>query len=245
MSSETTAPRIEQIQFEGKPAWIKRPEAQRSNFYSSLHKGFRYFLPAALQPTGAQGGMSSLLQEAARLKAFAALSVRVPQVYEIADEHIVLSDCGLQLRHILQHSDDVPYKWQLLEKAMTNLAELHGHGLAHGRPHLKDMTVLADHIYLLDLEEDPVAVMDLKYAQARDVWLLLASSNEFCMAPLQELDTLLAVYQDHSKTDIRNEMRDLGRDLRKFRKMIGLFKAQSASLDVSGSYWATKVFEAI
>lgn len=245
MSSETTAPRIEKIQFEGKPAWIKRPEAQRSNFYSSLHKGFRYFLPAALQPTGAKGGMPSLLQEAARLKAFAAASVRVPEVFEIADEHIVLSDCGPQLRHILQHSDDVSFKWQLLEKAMTNLAELHGHGLTHGRPHLKDMTLLADQIYLLDLEENPVAVMDLKYAQARDVWLLLASSNEFCTAPLEELEALLSVYLDHAKTDIRNEMRDLGRDLRKFRKMLGFFRAQNGSLDVSGSYWATKVLEAI
>jgi hypothetical protein len=85
--------------------------------------------------------------------------------------------------------------------------------------------------------------MDLKYAQARDVWLLLASSNEFCTQSLQELDALLAVYLGQSKTDIRSELCVLGDDLRKFRKVIGFFRAQNASFDVSGSYWATIVLE--
>ncbi len=245
MLSEKTAPRIEKTLFEGKPAWIKRPEERRSSFYSFVHKGLSNFLPAALRPTGSGGGMPGLLQEAARLRAFAKASVRVPDVLEITDAHIVLSDSGKQLREVLRQSDSRQDKQRLLKKAMANLAELHALGFAHGRPHLKDMTLFEDSIYLLDLEEDPVAVMELRYAQARDVWLLLASSNEFCSAPLKELEALLAVYQSHSKTDIRDEMRILGRDLRKFRKAIGFVRAQNVSFDVSGSYWATKVFENI
>lgn len=243
MLSDKTAPRIEKTLFEGRPAWIKRPEQQRSGFYSFVHKGLSHFLPAALQPTGAGGGMPSLLQEAARLKAFAAASVRVPDVLDVTDDYIVLSDSGLQLREVLRQSDSKQDRQKLLAKAMENLAELHKHGFAHGRPHLKDMTLSEDRIYLLDLEEDPVSVMDLRSAQARDVWLLLASSNEFCTDTPKELEALLAVYQDHSEIDIRDEMRVLGRDLRKVRKIIGFFGAQNASFDVSGSYWATRVFE--
>lgn len=245
MASETLPPRIEKTVFEGKPAWIKRPESPRSGIFTVVHKALSYFLPAALQPTGSGGGLAGLRQESARLRAFSAASVRVPDVLEITDDHIVLSDCGLQLREVLRQSDDKAKKHRLLAKAMANLAELHSHGFAHGRPHLKDMTLFEDEIFLLDLEEDPTSVMDLRYAQARDVWLLLASSDEFCNDSTNELPALLAVYLNHSTVDIRDEMRNLGRDLRKFRKIIGFFRAQNASFDVSGSYWATKVFEAI
>ena len=250
MASKTHPRRIEKTVFDGKPAWIKRPEEPRSGIFTFVHKGLSHFLPAALQPTGSGGGLAGLLQESARLRAFSAVSVRVPEVLEITDDHIILSDCGFQLREMLRQSDNKADKQRLLAKAMANLAELHSHGFAHGRPHLKDMTLFEDEIFLLDLEEDPISVMDLNYAQARDVWLLLASSNEFCTNPSStepstELGALLAVYLSHSTTDIRDEMRDLGRDLRKFRKIIGFFRAQNASFDVSGSYWATKVFEAI
>ncbi|MFT5344072.1 MAG: hypothetical protein ACI9BH_003297, partial [Paracoccaceae bacterium] len=178
------APRIAKTQFEGAPAWIKRPEEQRSNIFSFLHRILSLFLPAALQPTGARGGMSSLRDEAARLKTFKAAAVRVPDVLEITDDHIVLSDCGPQLRGVLQDTTDRQDRQALLEMAVRNLADLHAQGLTHGRPHLKDMTLLGGQIYLLDLEEDPLAVMQLGYAQARDIWLVLASSTEYCESPL-------------------------------------------------------------
>ncbi|MBL4767998.1 MAG: hypothetical protein JKY94_09835 [Rhodobacteraceae bacterium] len=245
MSSDKTAPRIAKTQFEGTAAWIKRPEKQRSNIYSFLHWGLSFFLPSALQPTGAHGGMPSLLDEATRLRAFRAASVRVPDVLEVTDKHIVLSDCGPQLLGILRETTDRHSRQKLLEKAMRNLADLHVQGLTHGRPHLKDMTLLEGNIFLLDLEENPLAVMSLGAAQARDVWLLLASSTEFCEVPVKELTALLSMYQSHSKTDINQELQALGRDLRVFRRIIGLVRAQKSSRDVSGAYWATKVLEAL
>lgn len=243
MCTDKTPPRIEKTLFEGKPAWIKRPEEQRSNLFSFLHRYLGFFLPAALQPTGARGGMPSLLDEATRLKTFKAASVRVPDVLKTAEDHIILADCGPQLRRTLQATTDKQDRQKLLEKAMINLAGLHAKGLTHGRPHLKDMTLLDGQIYLLDLEENPLSVMGLGYAQARDVWLLLASSSEFFEAPLDDLTALLALYQKHAKTDLGQELRALGRDLRVFRRIIGFARAQNVSRDVSGSYWATKVLE--
>lgn len=243
MSTDTSLPRIEKILFEGKSAWIKRPEAQRSNVFSFLHRCLGFFLPAALQPTGARGGMASLLDEATRLTAFAAASVRVPQVLEVSGDYIILSDCGPQLRSVLRRTDNRDEVRMLLEKAVVNLAGLHARNLTHGRPHLKDMTLYEDNIYLLDLEEDPLSVMALGHAQARDVWLVLASSTEFCKAPFDDLTTLLALYQKHAKTDIFPQLQALGRDLRVFRRLIGFVRAQNVSRDVTGAYWATKVLE--
>lgn len=190
--------------------------------------------------------MESLLSEANRLKRFAAASIPVPEVLDVATDHIVLSDCGSQLRTVLTGITNQKEQRAVLERAVANLAALHAAGLVHGRPHLKDMTLGEDgQIYLLDLEEDPLRVMTLSDAQMRDVWLLLASCAEFCPDTFDDLTSLLAVYQDASEHDIRRQARAFGRNLRWVRKLVDLAKARDASRDVFGAYWAIRVLESV
>lgn len=244
MSSDNSAPRISRTVFDGKDAWIKRPEDRRSNVFSFLHWCLGFFLPTALQPTGAQGGMESLQDEAERLTLFAAASIKVPIVLEMSSDHIVLSDCGHQLRDILAATANNDEKHDLLERAVRNLAALHVAGLTHGRPHLKDMTLAEDgEIYLLDLEEDPLSVMGLAEAQTRDIWLFLASCAEFCPDTFDDLTALLSVYQNAMPHDIRRDARALGRKLRPIRKLVDFARASNTSRDVFGAYWAIKVLE--
>lgn len=243
MPSGDAGPRIERTLFEGRDAWIKRPEKPRSNGFSFLHSCLGFFLPDALQPTGSQGGMQGLLDEADRLKTFAAASVRVPSVLEVTDDYIVLSDCGTQLRQILHEASDAKDVQKWLRQAVVNLADLHAKGLVHGRPHLKDMTVFGDDIYLLDLEEDPVNVMPLQDAQARDIWLLLSSCAEFCTNVFEDLSELLSLYQNTATHDCLPAMKALGQSLRPFGRIIGGLRASTISRDVFGAYWAIKVFE--
>lgn len=190
--------------------------------------------------------MAALLEEAERLKKFAAKNARVPQVLGIAEGHIVLADCGLPLPHFLKTSNDQTTKHEFLERIVANLSDVHNAGLIHGRPHLKDMMLDEEGlIYLLDLEEDPLKVMNFEEAQARDVWLLLSSCAQFCENPFKDLKDLLALYLGATNNDIRPEIAALARSGRQFRRAVSFFHISNVGRDVFGVFWATKVFETL
>lgn len=246
MHSNVAAPRTERTLYNEKKAWIKRPEKRRSNVVSLLHSCVSPFLPTVLQPTVSQGGMAGLLEEADRLKQFSAKSIVVPEVLDVTNDSIILSDCGPHLRHVLKTTSDKRDVERLLHKATRNLADLHSKDLVHGRPHLKDMTLKDDgSVCLLDLEEDPLKVMGLKAAQARDIWLLLSSCAEFCPNPLEDLKALLSSYRQSASNDIDQELRNIARSGRPFRKIISFFRASNVGRDVFGAYWATLVLETL
>lgn len=244
MQPNVVGPRTEMTLYKDQKAWIKRPEKRRSGFVSFLHSCVSHFLPAVLQPTGSKGGMAGLLEEADRLKQFAARSIVVPKLLDVTDDCIILSDCGPHLRHVLKTAANPQDVKNLLEQATTNLAAVHASGLVHGRPHLKDMTLNSDgSVCLLDLEEDPLKVMGPNAAQARDIWLFLSSCAEFCDNPLEDLKALLELYRSFAGNDIDLELRNIARSGRPFRKVINFFRASNVGRDVYGAYWATKVLE--
>lgn len=251
MSASTQDLRIERIELNGRTAWRKRPEATRSSFYTTLHRVLSATLPQALQPTNAAGGIASLHAEAARLRHFAEAGVSVPEVLEETDSFITLGDCGPQLRGVLRNTAEFDARLKLMQHAMRSLADLHAKGLAHGRPFLKDMTLNKTpdapqgQIYLLDLEEDPTATMNLEDAQARDVWLLLSSCAEFCDDPEAVLCDLLALYQTKAPSGLTDALRRLGRSLRPLRRLVGAVRAINISNDVRGSYWAIRTLETL
>lgn len=246
MSSTIVGPRTEKTLYNEKRAWIKRPEKGRSDITTFLHSCVAFLLPTVLKPTSSAGGMAGLLAEAERLNLFSAKSIAVPEVLEITDDSIILSDCGPHLRHVLKTTVDQKEVLQLLEKATKNLALLHSMDLVHGRPHLKDMTLNAEeNICLLDLEEDPLKVMGLSAAKARDIWLFLSSCAEFCEDPSKDLKALLSLYRKSTNIDVYLELSNIARSGRPFRKMITFFRASNLGRDVFGAYWATKVLETL
>lgn len=244
MHSNVAGPRTERTLYNDESAWIKRPEKRRSNVVGLLHSWVGLFLPDVLQPTGSQGGMAALLEEADRLKRFSANSIAVPVVLGVTQDSIILSDCGPHLRHVLKTTSNRQEMDKLLQNVTRNLAQLHAKGFVHGRPHLKDMTLKDDGtVCLLDLEEDPLKVMGLKAAQARDIWLLLSSCAEFCDDPLVDLMALLSLYRQSVSNDIDQELRNIARSGRPFRKIISFFRASNVGRDVFGAYWATLTLE--
>ncbi len=185
--------------------------------------------------------------EAARLQQFADSSINVPEVLEKTDTYITLADCGMQLDSFLRAQADPDVRVRLLKQAVRTIGPLHSKGLVHGRPKLKDMTLkgAADAstptIYLLDLEEDPTAVMSARNAQARDVWLLLASCAEFYEEPKAGLHKLIEVYRTTMAADLAPELRALARSRRIVRRLIEILRLT----DIRGSYWATRVLQAV
>jgi hypothetical protein len=234
--------------FEGRDAWIKRPEAERSTVLSGLHRIVGRLLPKVLRPTNAVGGAAALKAEAARLRDFHVAGLPVPEVLEEADDHIVLADCGATLRTHLKAMPDLDEQARLIQAAQDVLVQVHRSGRAHGRPFLKDMTLGPDgptnvQIHLLDLEEDPCALMDVADAQARDIWLFMMSCAEFYDDPQAGLRDQLATLLKVLPETMVPRLIALSRGLKPFRRLIGITRTSDISRDVAGAYWAARTLE--
>ncbi len=244
MTENSNLPRVEKISFDGQVAWVKRPEATRSNSFVFFHKIVERVLPKVLRHTGALGGMDAIRDEAKRLTIFKDAGLPVPSILALTDDSLTLSSAGDQLREVLRQTSDATQRYQLLQQAMKSLSTVHNANLCHGRPFVKDMTLNdAGDMFWIDLEEDPCTRMSLKDAQARDVWLVLVSFTEFCEDPLKDLSSLLAFYTSQSRVEIDSNLRQLGKSLRPLRWIISSLRLRNLSRDVTGAYWAIRVLE--
>ncbi|GHA54860.1 hypothetical protein GCM10008927_20850 [Amylibacter ulvae] len=238
------APRIEKTTFNGQSAWIKRAEQHRESRFVFLHRVLGKLLPAALQPTNAAGGFEAILSEAKRLTEMAQAGIPVPVVLHQGSDHVVLSDCGRQLRAVLRETHDPDTRQSLINSAIVGLANIHNADLAHGRPHLKDMAVSEDGVIsFLDLEENPTNVMSIADAQARDIWLFLGSATEFMTLISDDLLELFELYRATAHRDHSDNFRNIAKSLRPYRRIISLFRAKNISKDVTGAFYATRVME--
>ncbi|GAB5390303.1 MAG: hypothetical protein Alpg2KO_32710 [Alphaproteobacteria bacterium] len=140
--------------------------------------------------------------------------IATPRLLAQTDAYLVLEDAGQPLGPLLKQQSYASQRLALLLQATQTLGHLHRAGLVHGRPHVKDMTLRGGpdgpQIVLLDFEEDPLQVMSLPEAQARDVWLWLAAASRHVAAPA-ELDALLRAYLQDAPDDTDQALSRLAR----------------------------------
>lgn len=172
---------IGSLVYNGQLIWIKRrPFSKKTIWHKLQHYVARGLRLPILSPTVTHGGAGSLSEEAERLNLFAIKNIPVPKVLAVTEQFIVTENVGYQLHRYLKELADPREIQQLLQSAAQALNQLHLAGLCHARPSLRDMTISKGDIFFIDLEENPLSVMSLFQAQARDIWLFLNSAARFC-----------------------------------------------------------------
>lgn len=164
---------VELIQMEGRQAWLKRYGDGASRV---LSLGALDFIASRmgmgpLRPPPHRVGAGALDTEARRLAELAAQSVHVPQVIGRGRDSLVLSDNGRSLAGWLRDARDDAQCDHLVGLALRAIADAHATGAYFGQPLPRNMTFDGQRIGFIDFEEDPLEVMDLAQAQARD-WLM-------------------------------------------------------------------------
>ena len=96
---------------------------------------------------------------------------------------------------------------------------------------------------IIDLEENPLEVMSLKEAQARDLWLLLGSIDLITPKDLASKVSLVNEYCTQAPSDVLPRIEQLTKSIRPFRRLISWTRTQWLGRDVSGPYWATLALE--
>ncbi|MFC3908349.1 hypothetical protein ACFORL_04575 [Legionella dresdenensis] len=237
---------ITQLEYGDRYFWVKRRPHEKKRFWHVMQSALTFLvrLPI-LRSTVSKGGAQSLNQEAAQLRLFASKSIPVPEVIAVNDEFIITSDVGLQLQGYLSQLDNDARKSELLCAAAHSLARLHQAGLCHGRPSLRDMTLAEETIYFIDLEEEPLAVMSLAQAQARDIWLFL---NNVARYTSKKDDLLLrnvfAILNMTLTAETRAALRQMVMFLRPFRVVVErMILPLTGGRDVRCAVKANKVLE--
>lgn len=169
---------------DNKTVWYKYPVPPKTRIWHILQRiaATATGMPI-IRSTLSAGGGQALRDEASRLQNFQDKGFHAPAILAAHDDMIVLADAGPQFRDVLDRHGDRNAQAALLKTAMQEMVRLHGAGLAHGRPYMRDMTWKDDTLYFLDLEEDPVKVMPVATAQARDIWIFLSAACRYATIP--------------------------------------------------------------
>ena len=195
---------------------VKGKRAARSAWRYRLLNGFAAAVGLALlRAAPAHGGARAQAIEVARLQSLAAAGVAVPQLLHVDDGFFVQSWLGdARLDHLLKR--DGAFDWW--QRGLRTLVDLHARGQYLSQAFARNFIAVGDTLAMIDFEDDPLEVMTLDQAQARD-WLayLHASALAFrsrLPAPRAECIALLREQLARERLAVRALVADTARRLR-------------------------------
>jgi tRNA A-37 threonylcarbamoyl transferase component Bud32 len=234
--------RVIKANYNGKTIWIKQNTNPKRKIWHHLQSLLTALIPLPVfRPTVSNA--DALQQEAQRLRLFKEKNIPVPDVLYSTDRVFALSDAGTPLRDILSSMTDPADRQLLLEKTMLALVHLHQAGLCHGRPLPKDMLWQDGEIIFIDLEENPLSVMSLAQAQARDVWLFLNGCVRYLKTNPDALERLYALYAGQISSATLHELKIMVRWLRPIRFIAEHLIMPFAGNDVRKAVIVNKMLE--
>ncbi|WP_024891110.1 hypothetical protein [Luteimonas huabeiensis] len=167
---------IEPIRIAGETAWLKRyPAGGRRRLRLAAMDAFARRLGLRpLRPPPHHAGADARAVEQRRIRQLQAAGVRVPEILGAGRDVLVLSDLGPTLSSRMREAADAPARLDALTgAAIEAIGAGHARGGYFGQPWPRNLTAADAGIGFLDFEEDPLDVMPLADAQARD-WVLFA-----------------------------------------------------------------------
>ncbi len=169
-----------------------------------------------LRSAPAPGGAAAQRIEVRRLRSLAAAGVPVPEVLHVESEFFVQRWLGeTRLDALLQRADAEALRWWTC--GLDALIDLHARGQYLSQAFARNFIACGETLAMIDFEDDPLQVMSLERAQARD-WLayLHSSAREFGgreFAPAESPVPLLRAALDKERKPVRRLVADTARRL--------------------------------
>lgn len=169
---------VQRTQWAGHPAWEKRYPGRvglaRRIGLRALERIAAWSGLGPLRPPPHRAGAHALATEARRLHELRGQGVRVPELLDENRGVLRLGDLGPTLAQRLREAADDPGAMDALSlAAIAAVLDVHRRGAYLGQALPRNLTLDGQGVGFLDFEEDPLEVMTLQQAQARD-WVLFA-----------------------------------------------------------------------
>ncbi|MDP8050958.1 kinase [Pasteurella atlantica] len=150
--------RITSFEFEGNRYWLKQTEKLQ---------GVEHFLKPFPQ--------KALQREIEQLTYLNKHNVSTAKLIMTGEDYFVTNDVGRSISSLINDKDTTSEKTQfLVTLAATELQKIHQQGFVHGRPAVRDITLLEDKIYFIDFE-NKVSNKALEHRQVRDLLIFIHS----------------------------------------------------------------------
>lgn len=165
-----------------------------------------------LKAVPVHGGARSQAIEIRRLQALHAAGVSVPQVHHVASDYFVMSYLGANdlARALREQGVRAAGLWMA---AMDHLLLVHARGQYLSQCFARNIIVSSRFEGLIDFEDDPLEVMTLEQAQARD-WLIYLQSTLWNLAlEPDRLDAALRSVLERELEPVRVVLRHASRRL--------------------------------
>lgn len=151
--------------------------------------------------------------EQAMIRRLATLGARVPDLLEIGERELLLSDLGPTLAETCRREPDPARRHALVQQGLDALLDLHRRGGYLSQAFARNLTIDASGIGFIDLEEDPATMMSLAAAQARDVLFYAHSTARFLADQPGGHSRLLAQHLARESEETRREVSRTARKL--------------------------------
>lgn len=192
---------------------VKGQRATRSPWPHRLLNSLAWLAGVSyLKAVPVHGEAESQAIEVTRLRALHGAGLPVPEVLHVAPDYFVMSylgerDMALTLR------EQGMQAWGLWMAAMEQLLQVHARGQYLSQCFARNIIVSDRFHGLIDFEDDPLEVMSLVEAQARD-WLIYLQSTLYNLGPdPQQLDAALHAVLDRESEPVRAVLRHAARRL--------------------------------
>ena len=155
-----------------------------------------------------QGGPEAQAAEVRRLRTLASAGLPVPELLHVDSRFFVLRFVfGRRLDKLLQREDAQAVEWW--RRGLQSLSHVHAQGQALSQAFTRNFIAADGKLVMFDFEDDPLELMSLPQAQARD-WLayLHSTARELAPAHLARTEQLLPALR-HALANDGAAVRDL------------------------------------
>lgn len=192
---------------------VKGQRASRSPWPHRVLNTFAWMAGVPyLKAVPVHGGARSQAIEIARLLALRQAGLAVPEVHHVAADYFVMSYLGSNdlARALREQGSDAFGLWMA---AMQHLLQVHASGQYLSQCFARNIIVSGTFRGMIDFEDDPLEVMSLVQAQARD-WLIFLQSSLYNLGLEPErLDTALRDVLDQELPQVRHVLSHAARRL--------------------------------
>ncbi|MDA8457466.1 hypothetical protein M4R22_22120 [Acidovorax sp. GBBC 3334] len=222
---------VQRYTLEGTQVWLKRAAPARGpGRHRAMALLARLLRLPVLRPVPTPGGAEGIATEVRRLRALAALGLRVPEVLAARADGFLMRDLGRpgeethslgnEIDHaVAQGPQAVLALWR---QGLAAIAEVHARGTCLSQAFARNLVRCPDGVVgYLDFEDDPAAALPLPACQARDLLCYAHSTGLYLRASgaLPAARTETATWLATRDPALRAAMQDTVRRLAWLRRL--------------------------
>ena len=194
--------RIEKITSSKGVFWLKKAAPARGVFRYHALNFFSWMMRLPLLKAVPQpGGNKAIANEIYRITQLAKAGVSVPELLAYDDSWLLIKDAGQSIIKKLKQSETKQSaRQELFQTCLDAMKELHKKDQYLSQGFVRNMLLdePTQTIIFIDFEDDPLTVMSLPHAQARDVLLLVNSTARFFVEDVEFFNRAIQQFiKDH------------------------------------------------